>query len=188
VDSTIDEPWTLALRVPAWCEEVSVRIDGVAVASPPEAGYLRLTRVWSGQVIELSLAMPPRVLAPHPRIDAVRGCVALARGPLIYSLEQSDLPQATILEDVALDPSLLVDVHRDGGETAIPVSLAARGQARNATPSPLYQPFSAGAGQQSTPVTLTAVPYFLWGNRRPGPMRVWIPMAATPAAPDQPTG
>ncbi|MBB5801059.1 DUF1680 family protein [Saccharothrix ecbatanensis] len=27
----------------------------------------------------------------------------------------------------------------------------------------------------STPITFAAVPYFLWGNRTPGPMRVWIP-------------
>ena len=27
-------------------------------------------------------------------------------------------------------------------------------------------------------VTVPAIPYFLWANRAPGPMRVWIPVAA----------
>jgi len=38
----------------------------------------------------------------------------------------------------------------------------------------LYLP--EGAAQTSSrPVMLTAVPYYAWANRGPGPMRVWIP-------------
>jgi DUF1680 family protein len=187
VDSTSRDPWTLALRVPAWCGQFTVRIDGVATDVRPVAGYARLTRVWSGQVVELSLAMPPRVLVPHPRIDAVRGCVALARGPLVYGIEQADLPDATVIEDVALDPSRPVRVRRGGREAVVPVSLTAEGRVWDAAAEPLYQPWAGDAGRRPTPLSLTAVPYFLWGNRRPGPMRVWIPAVDTAAAPGQPT-
>ena len=36
-----------------------------------------------------------------------------------------------------------------------------------------------GHGTHGTPapMSLTAIPYALWGNRTPGPMRVWIPLA-----------
>ena len=35
----------------------------------------------------LELDMPWRVIEPDPRVAATRGCVAFARGPLIYCLE-----------------------------------------------------------------------------------------------------
>jgi DUF1680 family protein len=45
--------------------------------------------------------------------------------------------------------------------------------------APLYAD-RPGAGRPSTAVTFSAVPYFLWGNREPGPMRVWLPHATEP--------
>ena len=30
---------------------------------------------------------------------------------------------------------------------------------------------------KTRPVRIRAVPYCLWGNRKPGPMRVWLPRA-----------
>ena len=50
-------------------------------------------RTWrAGDALVLSLDMPVRVTSPHPRVDAVRGCVALERGPLVYAVETADLP------------------------------------------------------------------------------------------------
>jgi DUF1680 family protein len=54
------------------------------------------------------------------------------------------------------------------------VTLRARGIIRAAHDSELY-PDSAPDPAEPAPVRLTAVPYFLWGNREPGPMRVWLP-------------
>jgi len=46
-------------------------------------------------------------------------------------------------------------------------------------PLPLDAVNLTGTGQQAGPVgdaiTVTAVPYYRWGNRAPGGMRVWIP-------------
>ena len=47
--------------------------------------------------------MPVRVLSPHWRVDAVRNCVAVQRGPLVYCLEADDLAEGTAVEDVFLD-------------------------------------------------------------------------------------
>jgi DUF1680 family protein len=41
----------------------------------------------------------------------------------------------------------------------------------------LYRPYEADDGPSRRPVELTAVPYYAWANRDPGPMRVWIPRA-----------
>jgi DUF1680 family protein len=189
VAGQLGQPWTLALRIPAWCRAYTVLVDGVELAAPAVDGYVRLTRDWAGERVELRLAMPPRVLAAHPRVDAVRGCVALARGPLVYSIEQHDLPDDAVLEDVALESVVPIQVGEHGADAAIPVTLTAAGRVRRFATERLYQPLdealdepldetSGGASDEtSRPFALTAIPYFLWGNRNPGPMRVWIPAA-----------
>ncbi|GAB3151316.1 glycoside hydrolase family 127 protein [Microbispora hainanensis] len=172
--------WTLSLRVPAWCDAYTVRIDGGPVMAPVRDGYIRLTRVWApGTTVVLDLDMPVRHVTAHPRVDAARGCVALARGPLVYCLEQADLPPGTVLEDVRLDPAApaVTAASTTSGENTpdIPVVINVGGQVAHVGDS-LYVT-GRRRERPGTPLTLTAVPYFLWGNRSEGPMRVWIPVA-----------
>ena len=96
------DEWTLSLRVPGWCREARLSVAGEPVAVSPDAdGYVRVRRAWRpGTQVLLTLPMPPRVLAAHPRVDAVRGCVAWARGPIVYCLEQHDQPAGVALEDI----------------------------------------------------------------------------------------
>ncbi|MDX3195327.1 glycoside hydrolase family 127 protein [Streptomyces sp. MN03-5084-2B] len=165
---TTTTPVMLSLRVPAWAE--GALVDGV----PAEVrdGYAEVRRDWTGGVtVTLELPMPARVVRPHPRIDAVRGCVAVTRGPLVYCLEQADLPPGVVLEDVRLDPSAPFS---DVSLPDVPVGLTARGRVEVPASDELYGP---GAAVAAEPVELAAIPYFLWGNREPGPMRVWIPVA-----------
>ncbi|HWM03218.1 MAG TPA: beta-L-arabinofuranosidase domain-containing protein, partial [Actinophytocola sp.] len=171
---TTDAPLTLALRVPAWCSPAEVRVDGAPVDAGD--GYLRVRRDWSaGATVTLELPMPARVVQPHPRVDAVRGCVALARGPLVYCLEQADLPAGVVLEDVRIDPAATISA---GRRPDVPVALTTSGAIEPPASDVLYSPDHAAASR-GEPIELTAVPYFLWGNRNPGPMRVWIPVATT---------
>ena len=89
--------------------EVRLTVNGSAVRGDAEAGYLTLTRGWQrGDRVELVLAMPPRLLTAHPRVDAVRGTAALSRGPLVYCLEHADVPgplAGEVFEDLELDPA-----------------------------------------------------------------------------------
>jgi DUF1680 family protein len=150
-------PWTLALRVPAWCTDARLTVNGSLVRAGDQEGYLRLTRTWrEGDRVELTLAMPPRLVAAHPRVDAVRGAVALARGPLVYCLEHAGLPDALaaeVFEDLYLDPSS-------------PVTTADRR---------LNAPIRSR--ETGAAAIVPAIPYYQWANRAPGPMRVWIPLA-----------
>ncbi|MGH3877923.1 MAG: glycoside hydrolase family 127 protein [Actinophytocola sp.] len=171
---TTDAPITLTLRIPGWCPPDEVQVDG----TPADAadGHVRLRRDWStGATVTLELPMPARVVRPHPRVDAVRGCVALARGPLVYCLEQTDLPPGVTLEDVRIDPSAPLTVSR---LPDIPATLTTSANV-HAPPSDALYPTGPAADGRGEPITLTTVPYFLWGNRAPGPMRVWIPVATT---------
>ena len=84
VGSSTDAAWTLSLRIPAWARAAIV--DGEPVA-PGE--YATLTRRWqAGDRVVLEIDVSPRLTAPNPRIDAVRECVALERGPIVYCVEE----------------------------------------------------------------------------------------------------
>jgi DUF1680 family protein len=169
------EPWTLALRVPAWCTDVRLTVNGSLVRDGAQEGYLRLTRTWQpGDRVELTLAMPARLVGAHPRVDAVRGTAAVVRGPLVYCLEQADLAAGHgVLEGLALDPSQPIGARKADGIAPVVVELTLRGLAEEKALYPAYGTGStAGAGS-----SVSAIPYFLWANRSPGPMRVWIPLA-----------
>jgi len=178
VEIAVESPaseWTLSLRVPAWCETPAVTIDGEPdTAAADGQGYLRLQREWNGpsQVV-LELPMPVRVIAPHPRIDAVRGCVALARGPLVYCIEQADHPADVAVEDLRLDPAAPPAPAGAVPDLGVPVTLVGPATVRSGAPDELYPTHPAGA--TSRPAQLTAIPYFRWANRGPNAMRVWIP-------------
>jgi len=155
-----DAPWTLSLRVPGWCGSAELTgPDGKVTAE--QAGTVTLTRIWSpGDTILLDLDLTVRLTEPDPRVDAVRGCVAIERGPLVYCVETADLPPNTELEDLHLrgEAAPAVTAREDIGDAVVGVDL------------PVADRTSPRAG-----LVAKAIPYFAWANRAVGAMRVWIP-------------
>ena len=92
VEDTNTTSWELALRIPSWCEGASVQIDDQPIDVSAHAGsYVRYKRTWQpGDVIDLDLHFGPRFIQPNPRVDAIRGSLAIAFGPLIYCFEGVD--------------------------------------------------------------------------------------------------
>ena len=154
VDEAPAEPVRLALRIPAWATTAHVAGPGEAGHEAGESRSAAWTRRWQpGDRIELDLGMTPRVTPPDRRVDAVRGCVAIERGPLVYCIEAADLPAGVELEDIRLPATDLADIERhDVAPSVVGVRLSG-----------------------ATPNAIDAIPYFAWANRRQGAMRVWIP-------------
>ncbi|MCX4854039.1 glycoside hydrolase family 127 protein [Streptomyces canus] len=179
VEETPAEPWTLSLRIPQWCREFRVRCGQETYEGPVTDGWLRLERTWSpGDQVVLELSLEPRLTAADRRVDAVRGCVAIERGPLVYCLEGVDHPGG--LDDIVVDTTRPLAVkHRPdllGGVTTV-VAAGSRRHLPDAGWWP-YAPVdeSPDSPQQGgEPVELTAVPYYAWANREDGSMRVWLP-------------
>jgi DUF1680 family protein len=72
----------VSLRIPSWCESPSASINGRAVTSQPEKGYLRLHHAWKqGDVIRLTL---PRRLRIEPTAEDP-STVAVLFGPLVLA-------------------------------------------------------------------------------------------------------
>ena len=166
---TPDRPWTLSLRVPRWCRSAVLTGPGGTTPLAAGVGAAELSRRWkAGDTVVLELDMPVRVIEPDPRVDAVRGCVAVERGPLVYCIESADLPPGTELEDLCWDPAREpATVPRpDLGEAVVGISVPVV-RRRPAGPA---GPADGAAGRSAG-----AIPYFAWANRGAGAMRVWIP-------------
>jgi len=182
VDGTPEQEWTLSLRVPAWAQGATLTVGGDE-HRPPAGSYARLRRAWSaGDTVELVLPMEVRLTAADERIDAVRGCVAVERGPLVYAVEHADQPDGVVVDDLRVDPTgPRTAEHRPdllGGVTT--VHLRGRVRPHEAAPWPyptVTGPAADGRAAAGDPVEVTAVPYFAWANRGVGPMRVWLPVA-----------
>jgi DUF1680 family protein len=173
-----DGAWTLGLRVPGWADRARLEAAGEEHDAPP-GDYARIERRWTaGDRVTLELALRPRLTAPHPRIDAVRGCLAIERGPLVYCVESADAPGDAPVDDLRLDPDApLRDVPRAevlGGIVAVEAQGAHR-PADGWDPDWAYAPAGEPAAADARDASLVAIPYALWGNRADGAMRVWIP-------------
>lgn len=153
-------PFALDLRIPGWAEGATV--DGEAV-SP---GSFRVDGVTEGDVVELVLPVGPRVVRPDSRIDAVRGSVAVERGPLVLCAESVDLPDGMSVNEFEVDAATVV---ADG----VGAVVEGRGVGHLAEP----WPYGDGSDVAEAPVDVALVPYHSWANRGPATMRVWLPEA-----------
>ncbi len=171
-----DQPtaFTLALRIPGWCHDYNLTLNGSPVEAEVGNGYARLHQEWNnGDSVVLSLAMPVERIASHPNVRHNAGCIALQYGPIIYCLEEVDnganLANITIPRDAHLSAEF--DETLFGGMCVI------TGEAIRTEPvewtNGLYVPQSQ-LNYDKTPTSFKAIPYAFWANREPGEMRVWI--------------
>jgi len=172
--------FSLWLRLPAWCESgATLEINQQPFTGTLTPGtYLPIHRTWQpGDQVRLHLPLPVRRVECHPYVQENRGRVALMRGPILYCVEQVDLPGAD-LRDLVLPadggiatrfrPALLGGVMTLTGPAMVvpPDTGWSDHLYRTAPPQP-----PAVSGR---PVLLTAIPYYAWANRDPGPMQVWL--------------
>jgi DUF1680 family protein len=103
VDVAQPREFTLALRIPGWCQTPSATVNGeqLELAAIMDRGYAKVNRLWqSGDKITLDFPMPVIRLAAHPQVRENAGRVALQRGPLVYCLEEAD--NGPVLTDIVL--------------------------------------------------------------------------------------
>jgi len=166
-------PVTVRMRVPSWAAGASGSAPGEPLA-PVETGWWDVRRTFAvGDCIRILLPMEPRFCWPDRRIDAVRGAVAVERGPLVLCLEGSDLPVQAGIERVVVDTTQPPRIHADGASVSAMVVPDPPVPDGRVPFSASLQP-SGGAGEWSD---IPLVPYHRWAARRPGTMRVFLPTA-----------
>jgi DUF1680 family protein len=75
----------LDLRIPAWCADASVAVNGSVYSRPAAGAIARVVRTWkTGDRIVLSLPMSVRVSRWHDE------AVGIERGPLVFALRMGE--------------------------------------------------------------------------------------------------
>ncbi|HET6738038.1 MAG TPA: beta-L-arabinofuranosidase domain-containing protein [Kribbella sp.] len=200
VENAAPEEQTIALRIPTWTTNPELTTPNTSdepasaasagPASPSSAagwatiptsssdGWVLVRRTFvAGDVLRLSLPMAPRAHGSHPYLDATRGAIAVARGPLVYCVEQQDV--GVPVDDLLLSPAAVAKAtarrHEDHAVLEDHVVLELTGAVAPA-PAPELYPVITELPEEpaSRDVPVTLVPYFLWGNRQPLAMRVWL--------------
>jgi len=173
-------PWRVSLRVPSWASGAILTVDGQP-RSATAGQYAQAERVWRpGDELILDLPIAPRWTFPDPRLDAMRGTVAVERGPLVYCVESLDVPSGLDLDRVAvLTSAAPVDAPAARDDAAPPaVNVPAVAAAADDPPSWPYgadRPAAADAGAQP----LRMIPFYARANRGPAAMRVFLPERRT---------
>ncbi len=178
VTPTETTSFTLHLWVPGWCSSVALTAPACIEHPEPTPGqYLPLPGQWSnGDVVTLEMAMPVRLMQSHPHTGNT-GRRALMRGPLVYCIEEADHPgvdpcDVTLPADGEWTPSCHGDLL--GGV----VTLHGAGTLgdRHDWEHALYREVGQVKPGKERSVEVTAIPYYVWANRTPGKMRVWMPL------------
>ena len=192
-----DGPVEISFRVPSWSPEAVLAVngstlDGAGATGITSHGYLRARGTWQpGDEISIELAMGPRVVRPDARIDSLRGCFALERGPFVYCFESFGGGAQAGPSTRALDGVYGVPGE---GVSELPDKILAEDIVGLVVPAGERQPYLArgwpylqagdgngdgdgnGKGEGRMGVApLKAVPYYTWCNRGPSEMRVWLP-------------
>jgi DUF1680 family protein len=157
------------LRIPGWCVDATVTVDGEAIEHDG-TGYVRLEREWDGARIELSMEQQTQLMAAHPAVESDAGRAAVERGPLVYCAEavdndrplhQYEIPTETDVS-ASHEPDLLNGVTR--------LELAATVPSLDEWEGSLYRPVKETTTEETD---LDLVPYYTWDNREAGTMQVW---------------
>ncbi|HEX3043551.1 MAG TPA: beta-L-arabinofuranosidase domain-containing protein, partial [Bacillota bacterium] len=159
--------FTIGLRLPGWGRALSLRVNGVLVnvSSILADGYALLKRVWSnGDRIELDLEMPVELIQANPKVRENAGKVAIQRGPLVYCLEEADNGPNLAAISLELDSKLTASFDEDFGGGAVVIEGTALRTDESSWDNTLYRPWEV----EEKPIVIKAIPYFMWGNRKPG--------------------
>ncbi|WP_417270404.1 glycoside hydrolase family 127 protein [Celeribacter sp.] len=176
IEGAPSSEFTMHLRIPAWSEETTVRVNGETVdTSGCGPRYLAVTRNWQkGDTIELTLDIRPRILVARPEVEETRNQAAVMAGPVVYCLEGADLPEGVTINEVVLPAVAQFETLKGEGLFAGMTLLRTTMPRRPSWSSQeLYAPLAA-QDQGSLPVTL--IPYFAWNNREDNTMAVWLPL------------
>jgi DUF1680 family protein len=176
IDAAPKRAFAMKLRIPGWAEAASIRVNGSTVDDKTDpATYAELRRRWQpGDVVELQLAMRARLIEANPLVEEVRNQVAIQRGPIVYCLESTDLPNGVRVQDVGIAADVKLAARFDsellGGVTAIDANVVAKPSGN--WQGKLYRPVQRATERA---IRIRFVPYYTWSNRGPSEMSVWLP-------------
>lgn len=167
----------LKLRVPSWCDNATVAVNGVKedVKVTPDS-YITLDRTWKpGDEVTFDMEMKTKLLESNPLVEETRNHTAVKRGPLVYCLEGIDIEGGNALDDILIPADAKFttkDITIDGSRMT-----ALETEARLVDGGDWTGKLYREVGSADKKVKVTLIPYFAWGNRDKSEMSVWLPLA-----------
>ena len=161
----------LSLRLPGWCREADLLLNGKPAPVPVEQGYICLRRRWSrGDRVELHLPMRIERVHGHPNVRANAGKIALQRGPIVYCVESIDVgvPVSSLILPRGGEFLAIYEKQLFGGTTTI------QGEALTASEAGWDERLYRFESDALTSTHFKAIPYCVWGNRGATEMAVWL--------------
>lgn len=160
------------LRIPGYTKEFTVWRGAQKIKTPLiKKGYLMITDLAASEEIKISCDMKARFVYANPKVRADEGKACIMRGPLVYCLEETD--NGENLSSLYVDTKEALTENWEEQVLGGVMTVEAKGKRileDHWTAEELYkeQP------PELKDVTLKAVPYCYWGNRKTGEMAVWI--------------
>lgn len=120
VNPTVASTFSLLLRIPSWCTQATVNVNGKPWTQPAVPGeFLTIERQWQkGDTVVLDMPMPFRLIAG--RVHQA-GRAAIMRGPQLYCFNPAQQPatkdkDAADLTNFIIDPASLKSITDDSVE------------------------------------------------------------------------
>jgi DUF1680 family protein len=176
LDKVPKRSFSFFLRIPGWATDARISVNGKTTPLATVPGqYVEMHQQWrEGDVIELTLPMPPRLIEANPLVEETRNQVAVRRGPVTYCLEKMDLPHGMNMSDVIIPASVNFQpelIKIDNSEM-----LSLKGEVTWINNPPFdNQLYRVVADSPTVRKTIRLIPYYAWGNRGPSDMTVWMP-------------
>lgn len=176
IDEVVKDEQSIFLRIPAWANGATIKINGKAFEGTVEKGtYASISRQWKkGDVITLDLPMDAVLMESNPLVEENKNQVAVKRGPIVYCLEGTDVANKDIFKVVLpADIELKPEMQKIANMDITLLTGKAKYIANQNWTNQLYQPIQ----KQNDLITIKLVPYFAWGNRGHNNMSVWLPVS-----------
>lgn len=173
IDKIPSQPFTIFLRIPGWCRQYAVQVNGQQVPLTPQEGFVAVKRAWKrGDRISLSMDMPVTLVESNPLVEETRNQVAVKRGPLVYCMESSDQPMNIFDVAIPADMKWGIKATMLGNRPVVAITGQARRKVGAAWGQMLYRELK----NDYQPVEVTMIPYYAWANRGQSEMTVWMPL------------
>lgn len=174
----MEEDGVLAIRQPYWSRRTDVLVNGEKKHIQQVKGYLHLENLKAGDSVEIHLDMTAHLVYANTKVTADFCKCAIMRGPLVYCMEDTDnegnintlvvdanAGTTDIVEKEYFDRRLLRE---------LPLLQIPAYRIKNAESDGEHTLYSSCRPVRES-ATITALPYYAWGNRGKGRMKVWIP-------------
>ena len=165
----------LALRIPAWAENYTFKVNNSEVKAPVVNGYAVLEYNWqSGDTVVLDLPMKAQFIGANPLIREDRGKVAVQRGPVVYCAEGVDNGANLQLLQIDTHAPITEEFKTDlfGGVVSLSIK-GSRIKFNDNWQDKLYQPVDE-IKDTDAQTDIKLIPYFTCLNRGETEMAVWL--------------